>query len=972
MAHASMWRSLGLLSAFGLLSFGAIWFGPLAARADHTTRDGTRKSKVDAAFAVRRASALVEMWGRDQDRSHLDEALDTLQRARTTSYGKAVVLSWIGYVEIERGDYAASVAPLMEAVQSHPKTSAPYIDLAYSLDRQGRYAEAAGYLKTAATLVPADSSGKESFPGKHDLLLRHIYLDLGGVSLRAGQDAEAVEALRQAEALNARVTSNVHPDVRNRMDVRMRDYLDEDEPRIADALGSVLRHSGRYAEAIAASEKAAALRPTDGKYARDVAEAYQSAAVHAKPGEPETLRLWNGAAAGYGRAVAAFPSDAMLHDLYGSALTESGRYADAAVEFKQADTIRPAGVMPTATALFHHGVSEWHLGNSVQAMSLFQQSGQAGPARSQTLQWLGFASLKALDAKAAIDPLTKAAELDPNSVATHLDLGTAYIQTGQPELALIQFQKVVDLQPDSLEGNYALGRTLFDLKRYGEAAKAFRKADDVFANHASSRPISLYGQGNGTLTMIDIQHALGYSLELAGDLAGAAEVHERAGSSGDAGREMLQYAAWERYLLAMREPNDTNWARAEQALGRAAQLQPNRTVLETYGDALREQKKYAEAAPQYTRAIEIGLTERNSANPDPERSVYALREKYADTLRKLDRRDGAITQLEAAVQRDPSPYNGLVVLGALYQENARAAGSNRDTAVRDRWNAKAEGAYRKALDVPIPPLAPNSPATPPKLEIRKALVPIQYSLGKYDDAASTAEQVLKEDRTDLNSAIVLYKCLYERRHDSEGARRVLESALQGAVPPATNPERDAFLMAQRAVAFQYLQRRPLAASDLHEASMFYQRALEIQPKDTESLNGKGIVAMQRKEYQEAVDQFTDAVAADPHNAAAYNNLGEAYEHLKGDHFHDTLQSYRRAYQENPNLTVAQLNLSRYTKYAKFGWESNDHMASFDSIPVYHRASRPTAPNLHKRPHGAGTREALRRRRLTRRAHRAYR
>jgi tetratricopeptide (TPR) repeat protein len=837
------------------------------------------------------------------------------------------------------------VAPLQEAVRSHPSTPAPYIDLAYALDSQGQSAEAAGYLKTAVTLVPADNSDKDSFRGKHDLLLRHIYLDLGAVSLRAHQDAEAVQAYRQAESLNGRVKSQVASDSRDRMDARLRDYLDEDEPRIYAALGAALRGNAQYKDAIAAAEQATTLRPSNGAYWRGLAEAYQSAAVHGKPGEPETTQMWVQSAGAYAKALPTFPNDATLHDRYGIALSEAGRHAEAVKEFQTADTLRPADAKPSATVLFHYGVSEWQLGNTTHATALFQQSGQTDPQRSQTLQWQGFASLRTLDPRAAIDPLIKAAQIDPNSVATHLDLGTAYVQTGQPDLALPQFQKVVELQPDSLEGNYALGRTLFDLMRFAEAAKAFRRADDLFVNHDSVRPVVLYGKGDPKLTRSEIQHALGYSLELAGDLAGAADVHESA-SAGGTNSEMVRYAAWERYLLATREPTAANWDRAERALGRAARLQPTRTILDRSGDTLSYQKKYSEAAPQYARAVEIGLAEPHSGTSDPEKSVYALREKYAGTLRTLGRDDEAIVQLEAAVPRDTEPYNPLVVLGALYQKQASVAAAHVDKQARDTWNAKAEAVYLKALDVTVPPVAPNSPATPPKLQIRKALAPIQYSLGKYDEAGNTAVEVLKEDPADLNTAIIRYKYLYERKGDGDAARMALEDALQHA-PSSASANKDDLLTADRAVAFQYLRHSPRSASDLHQAGEFYNRALELQPKDTESLNGKGVIAMQRKQYTEAVDQFKLAVAADPHNGAAYNNLGEAYEHLKGDHFSDTLQSYRRAYQENPNLSAARLNLARYTKYAKFGWESRDHLASYDSIPVYHRRAQP-APRKHRR------------------------
>lgn len=236
MVESSTWKYVSLMSAFALVSFGSVWYGPQAMLAAGAPRDASRKPRLDAAFAVKRAGALLETWKRDKNRAHLDEALDVLERARSTGYGKPVVLAWLGYVRIERGEYAESAPPLKEAILSHPKTPAPYIDLAYALNHLGQYSEAAGYLKTAASVVPADSTDKDSFTGRHDLILRHIYFDLGGVSVRAQQPTEAVQAYRQAEALNGRVAS-ISAQSRGRMDARLRDYSDEDEPRIADGLG---------------------------------------------------------------------------------------------------------------------------------------------------------------------------------------------------------------------------------------------------------------------------------------------------------------------------------------------------------------------------------------------------------------------------------------------------------------------------------------------------------------------------------------------------------------------------------------------------------------------------------------------------------------------------------------------------------------------------------------------------------------
>jgi tetratricopeptide (TPR) repeat protein len=249
----------------------------------------------------------------------------------------------------------------------------------------------------------------------------------------------------------------------------------------------------------------------------------------------------------------------------------------------------------------------------------------------------------------------------------------------------------------------------------------------------------------------------------------------------------------------------------------------------------------------------------------------------------------------------------------------------------------------------MPPAAPNSPLTPPKLEIRRALAPIQFTLGKFDEAGDTAAEVLKEDPADLNSAIIRYKDLFEHKHDAEAARAVLEDALLHAPAGSPGGPRSPAEAVELALAFQYLEPNRSEPANLHQAAIAYDRVLAGDPNNSEALNGKGIIAMRRKLYLQAIEQFKRAVAADPNNAAAYNNLGEAYEHLPGDHFAEALDSYRHASRINPGIAVARMNLARYAKYAKFGWEPREQLPPNRAIPVYH-SGRPAAPSRRSKRH----------------------
>jgi len=79
----------------------------------------------------------------------------------------------------------------------------------------------------------------------------------------------------------------------------------------------------------------------------------------------------------------------------------------------------------------------------------------------------------------AIVTLGKALELDPESVKSHLLLGTALWQMGQGEEALAHYEKAVELDPGRAEAHYSLSFALFLLERNEEAIARFKRGFEV-------------------------------------------------------------------------------------------------------------------------------------------------------------------------------------------------------------------------------------------------------------------------------------------------------------------------------------------------------------------------------------------------------------------------------------------------------------------------------------------------------------
>ncbi|MBT3333704.1 MAG: tetratricopeptide repeat protein, partial [Rhodospirillaceae bacterium] len=72
--------------------------------------------------------------------------------------------------------------------------------------------------------------------------------------------------------------------------------------------------------------------------------------------------------------------------------------------------------------------------------------------------------------------LLRALELKPDDADLHMSLGYHYMDNGDPAAALNYFQRHLQLEPTSLEGQVFAGRTLDFLGRLSEAEAALRGA----------------------------------------------------------------------------------------------------------------------------------------------------------------------------------------------------------------------------------------------------------------------------------------------------------------------------------------------------------------------------------------------------------------------------------------------------------------------------------------------------------------
>jgi len=92
---------------------------------------------------------------------------------------------------------------------------------------------------------------------------------------------------------------------------------------------------------------------------------------------------------------------------------------------------------------------------------------------------------------------------------------------------------------------------------------------------------------------------------------------------------------------------------------------------------------------------------------------------------------------------------------------------------------------------------------------------------------------------------------------------------------------------------------------LAEAKLIYERILVTQPNHFDALHLLGVIALQTKNYQLAIELISKAIQINPNVAAAHSNRGNALKGLK--QFAHALASYNKAISLKPEYADAWLN-----------------------------------------------------------------
>jgi tetratricopeptide (TPR) repeat protein len=496
----------------------------------------------------------------------------------------------------------------------------------------------------------------------------------------------------------------------------------------------------------------------------------------------------------------------------------------------------------------------------------------------------------------AIEAAQEQIKKDPNNLDAHLLLGRIYLrslgdgntpQSGEMlQLAITEYETIVQLQPESMENHLLLGQ-LYALNHDSDHAEAQFKAAqaaDPNAEEATLNLARLYTDHGELQRAISVLAAVPVTDR-------SAEMESALGSLYDQTHQTK--LAIEAYRLALdQEPDNTD---TRHALAQALLTD------QQYDAALAEYNRILTAEPQdansYIRISDIqrhkGQYEDSLATLEKAKTLIHdpldlnyihYNEAIADEA--LDRNDAAVAILTAAItdtdhadgqyteQEKSNRSAFLDNLATVYRLQDKTADA---IAVYDKMIAMggdyAERGYQDEVDawreVYEWQKATDTAAAAVKAMPKDSTVALVYAseladTGKPDDGIAIAKAQLggKDDRT-VHLALSQIYLRLKRWKDSA-------AELDAAEPLSQKPEDAEYLL--------YL-RGSLAERQKHydEAEADFRKILATNPDSTMTLNYLGYMLADRgQKLDEAHAMIQKAVDGDPQNGAYLDSLGWVY------------------------------------------------------------------------------------------------
>jgi tetratricopeptide (TPR) repeat protein len=589
----------------------------------------------------------------------------------------------------------------------------------------------------------------------------------------------------------------------------------------------------------------------------------------------------------------------------------------------------------------------WHC-----AEDALSKAARLSPDSWKTLYDLGVVEVNEQAYLAAIPNLSRASALKPDSNTVRRALAEATRSSGDLPGAEVQFRRLVELDPQSVQALDDLATVLATEKLYAAAIRYWDQAliiepDNVDIAISRAEALNTHGataEAIKSLQKLETKHP------------SVAGIHFSLGTVFGLQKRFEEGASEFRKALQL-DPHDSparlSLARCLVSQGEYTDVLPllipfvkshpsNADAHSLLGFAYRGLEKY-ELAEQQLRIAAI-------SRPDDGDIQLAL----GVALMHIGQQKEAVSHLQRAIDLEPSAeaprlqmalalkaLNDQVNSQAMYQqvrqtqhtnlvENQFATIGKRANELLSTGHAdKAEALYREMLQ-----MTPNDAHTyynlglalgmqnrkseeteafeaavklDPHFALARCALGSKYlSEGRLDDALLQLTKSLELD-PQISEAQVNLAAIYERQGRIADAEALLRRAVDGNPNEATLHLGLGQLLAENA--------------KFAEAQFEVQRAITLDPKSTDALTVLAKIVAREGKVEESINLFRRVLTEDPQNYLSHLNLGIALaDHLEID---SALEQFREAVKLNPKSATSHYNLGRLLL---------DERKSADAIP----------------------------------------
>jgi tetratricopeptide (TPR) repeat protein len=484
---------------------------------------------------------------------------------------------------------------------------------------------------------------------------------------------------------------------------------------------------------------------------------------------------------------------------------------------------------------------------------------------------------------------------DPNvRKQKYLESGQRYFDKGQYREAAIQFENAIQVDSRFADAHYKLAQTAMKLQQwpsaYQELSKTVQLQPDHYAAHLDMANLLILGrQYTDAKDHIDIviqkqpNNAEVY-VARANYYAGTNNIPAALTDMQKA--LQLDPTRSDSYLdLALLQLRGEQWDAAEASFKKAIELNPKAaTPVLALGNYYQARGRFPEAEQSYRRAIQIAPDD-----PNPRLAVVGLymvenKPSQAEDFLRQSKKDF------------PNNSVGYRMLGDFYFSNnqldkATAEYSDlyrnhpKDMVVKKNYiqllilKDRLDEA-RKLNDEDLKSKSNDSDTQVYKGEI-------ELRTGKPDDAVNTLQAVLK---TDPENAVAHYQLGLAL--DQVGNLNRAETEWRNAV--RIRPD---IAEAHRALAGVAIHR-----GDANGLAQEADQIISLQPAAPDGYLLRAVAEIDRKQFPVAEEYIKKSLAREPHNAAAYVQMGNL--RVAQNRSAEAQKAYQQALDEDPNSTDA--------------------------------------------------------------------